>query len=140
VAAEQRLEQARLAIGWIQQRAAQSPQTTSDRRLPQASLIAALNSTDLYTLSVDALALFGTRDAQQALLDAASQNARPLPQRQAAAVAFQQSCARFGVLLTQAQIALQYERYNQSRSLDQATQTLLGGLLDVIESPRPSDA
>ena len=40
-----------------------------------------------------------------------------------------------GILLSQAQIVRQYERYNQSRDLDRPTQVLLGSILDTIEDP-----
>jgi hypothetical protein len=37
-------------------------------------------------------------------------------------------------LLTTAQILLQYDRYNQSETLDKPTQELLGSILDHLEA------
>lgn len=99
-----------------------------------ASLIATL---DLPNVGADATAVLsqvGTPQAQTALIDLASQPLRPLKIRQEAAAAFTKSVERFGILLSQAQIVEQYGRYNESRVLDQATQVLLGSVLDAIEA------
>ena len=71
----------------------------------------------------------------------ASQSARRLSDRQAAAAAFGTAISRRGLLLARNDIELQYERYNQSQILDRDTQKVLGSLLDAIESPtrRSSD-
>lgn len=76
---------------------------------------------------------FGTARAQKRLVDIASQVAFPLELRQAAAAAFQQAVARRGVMLTSAEVLLQYDRYNASAALDKETQQVLAALLDTIE-------
>jgi CheY-like chemotaxis protein len=81
------------------------------------------------------LAQLGTRTSQQSLLDVANRATQPMHARQAAAVAFGDSVRRFGVRLTKSEILKQYERYNQSRLEDQASQVLLGATLDAIELP-----
>ena len=81
------------------------------------------------------LGTLGTPASQQALVDLASRPALPVPTRQAAAAAFRESVKRRGLLLTTAQVLLQYDRYNQSRHQDRATQEVLGSLLDAIEAP-----
>ena len=65
-----------------------------------------------------ALANIGTPKSQTALVDFASQNARPLADRQAAAAAFAAAVQARGLNLTQQQIAAQFERYNASEKLD----------------------
>jgi hypothetical protein len=89
-------------------------------------------------LTVDAanvLAAFGTPTSQTALVDFASQQTRGLAERQAAAAAFAAAIKKRGLLLTQAQIAEQYSRYNASERLDRPTQELLSSILDAIEAP-----
>ena len=49
--------------------------------------------------------------------------------------AFGKSVQAFGLLLNQAEIKNQYDRYNRSEKLDTETQSILGALLDSIESP-----
>ena len=83
---------------------------------------------------------FGTPKSQTALVDFASQNTRGLADRQAAAAAFAAAVESRGLMLTQAQIAEQYARYNASETLDQPTQEVLGSLLDAIEAPRSHEA
>jgi hypothetical protein len=65
----------------------------------------------------------------------ASQNERSLAERQAAAAAFDVAVRRRGLLLSRAEIFLQYDRYNQSAKLDRDTQKVLGRILDSIEAP-----
>jgi hypothetical protein len=45
------------------------------------------------------------------------------------------------LLLARHEIQMQYDRYNQSKTLDSETQAVLGSLLDAIELPtrRSSD-
>jgi hypothetical protein len=76
----------------------------------------------------------GTPTAQEALVDLASQASRPLADRQAAAAAFAAAVKERGLRLTQGQVLQQFDRYRASASLDAATQTVLGGILDVIKS------
>jgi hypothetical protein len=81
------------------------------------------------------MAQFGTHASQQSLLEIANRAPQPMASRQAAAVAFGDSVRRFGLRLTKNDILRQYERYNQSRIEDQASQVLLGAVLDAIELP-----
>jgi hypothetical protein len=67
------------------------------------------------------------------LADVASETARALELRQATAVAFATNVKRYGTLLTTAEIARQYERYNASETFDKPTQQLLALMLDAIE-------
>ena len=60
----------------------------------------------------------------------------PIDARDEAATAFAQSVQRHGILLTETEILRQYDRYNASKSLDAATQQVLGRLLDTLESRR----
>lgn len=80
------------------------------------------------------LANVGTRGSQVALVDLASRRTQALDVRKAAAKAFLVSVNKHGLLLPDADIRRQYERYNQSGSQDLNTQHLLGTILDTIET------
>lgn len=75
----------------------------------------------------------GTPESQLRLLDAASLEARPVEDRNAAAEAFARSVQQHGVLLTTSQIRRQYDRYNLSATASAETQQVLGRLLDILE-------
>ncbi len=81
------------------------------------------------------LGRLGSPEAQRALVTMASQHARTLAHRQAAADAFAEAVHRRGLLLTRDEILLQYDRYNRSEFLDAGTQQVLGQILDAIETP-----
>jgi len=102
----------------------------------ESSVIIALANPTLAAAAAEVLATLATPKAQTALIDTASQPARPLADRQVAAKAFADAVKKRGLLLTTKQILGQYEKYNSSETLDQNTQALLGGLLDTIESRR----
>lgn len=90
-------------------------------------------------LAVNATVVLGylaTPTAQRTLVMLASQPDQPLAVRQAAAAAFREAAKRRGILLTRGEILQQYAVYNRSSELDEATQQVLGQLLDTIESPR----
>lgn len=94
----------------------------------------ALLQAELEPAVLAALALRGERVAQNVLIDLASQDRRPLQARRQAAAAFAASVERFGVLLSPAAIAAQYDRYNASEQAQSETQQLLGSLLDTLEA------
>ena len=95
----------------------------------------AVNTPQLTDQAARVLGLFGTPSAQRLLVSLASQNARSLSDRQAAASAFDTAISRRGLLLARNDIQIQYDRYNQSKILDGETQAVLGSLLDSIELP-----
>lgn len=105
----------------------------------EASLIAALGNPTLTTPAAEVLATLATPKAQTALVETASQPGRSLADRQAAASAFDAAVKKRGILLTKAQILAQYDRYNASETLDENTQSVLGSLLDVLESRRAAN-
>ncbi len=80
------------------------------------------------------LANVGTFESQRSLLDLASRKVEPLTDRQAAAFAFNINVRKFGLLVDEATIGMQYRRYQQSSTQDRATQQLLASILDAIES------
>ena len=95
----------------------------------------ALNTSQLTDQAARVLGSFGTPTAQRLLVEFASQNARRLEERQAAAAAFGSAISKRGLLLARNEIQVQYDRYNQSKTLDSETQAVLGSLLDAIERP-----
>ena len=85
------------------------------------------------------LAKWGTAASQQSLIDFASNAALPIEERTAAAKAFASSVEEFGLLLTTDEILRQYDLYNGSGGQAKASQELLSGLLDTIESKKRSE-
>ncbi len=130
---EERQAQAVAAIGWLGDLSAQEQSLFGLRRLEELVRL----SYRIPALAPQALTVLGnlsTPKSQQMLVDQASQVTEPLASRKAALAAFQESVAKHGVLLTAQQILLQYDRYNQSSTLDSDTQQVLGAILDCIES------
>ncbi len=101
----------------------------------QEAVQSALSTAALSAKAARVLGLLGTPEVQRALVTLASQHARPVAERQAAAEAFAQAVQRRGLLLTRDEILLQYDRYNRSAGLDADTQKVLAALLDAIEMP-----
>jgi hypothetical protein len=99
------------------------------------AVIAALDNPALTAAAAEVLAQYGTPKSQTALVNFASQNARPLTDRRAAAAAFAAAVKSRGLNLTQQQILAQFDRYNASEKLDAGTQSVLESLLDAIEAP-----
>jgi hypothetical protein len=135
VSREERVTHARLALAALG-KLISAPQATrmgGVYRL-EVAVAAALDNPALSAAAADALGQLGTPRSQTSLVDFASQTARPLADRQAAAAAFAKAVAARGLNLTQAQILEQFDRYNASATLDADTQAVLGGLLDTIEA------
>ncbi|HEV7281535.1 MAG TPA: hypothetical protein VGN57_15140 [Pirellulaceae bacterium] len=97
-------------------------------------VIEALGDPQFSAAAAAILARLATPQAELALIEAASQTYLPLPARDAALAAFADAVKRRGILLTQEQIVRQYDRYNQSRTLDAETQRIRSAILDVLES------
>ncbi len=101
----------------------------------QQQLHQALATPELSARAARVLGYLGTPDAQKRLVQFASEPSRPLPDRRAAVEAFKVAVQRRGLLLTRGDAMHQYELYNQSENLDQATQQILGLILDAMEAP-----
>jgi CheY-like chemotaxis protein len=110
-----------------------------DFREDERAVLPLLYSPSRSTATARLLAQFGTHTSQQSLLEIANRANQPMRARQAAAVAFGDSVRRFGVRLTKGEVLKQYDRYNQSRFEDEASQALLGATLDAIELPTRID-
>jgi CheY-like chemotaxis protein len=135
VTPQARAEMSGAALDWLGQLLARD-HTYYDLRRQAPVVEAALYLPEFTTRSANALALLGTPASQRALVDFASHQGVPIEARSEAARAFAESVERHGILLTGDEILRQYDRYNASASLDAATQTLLGNLLDTLESLR----
>jgi len=132
----ERQRQAALALEWLAAWSAdpQLAPLVDFRRTTQVAVRAAR----VPSLSLRAIALLQqqpTAEAQKALVDLASSPAEPLESRKAALEAFAYAARRWGVLLTTDEIQRQYDRYNQSATLDAETQQVLGRILDILEIP-----
>jgi hypothetical protein len=129
----ERLRRALVALAAIRQ-ILESKSTVFNWRPYEPTLLAAAAAPSLAPSAVGVLGMFGSAAAQRTLADTASATPLPLDLRQAAAAAFCANVVRFGTLLTTAEIARQYDRYNASESLDKPTQDLLASMLDVMEA------
>lgn len=135
----------RILAGERERQAAQSLKllanlTGGDRRFYDFSKAedAALAALLVPPRAADAVVVLGnlsTPKSQRSLVDLASRWTQPIELRTAAAQAFRRSIEQKGILLTTDQIRLQYDRYNQSETLDVNTQQVLGLILDSIEAP-----
>jgi hypothetical protein len=99
----------------------------------QERLIGLLNRQRFTDPAIQIIETLGTPDAQRALVNFASQNGYPIEQRTAASMAFGRSIREKGLLLTTAEIQLQYDRYNASENESVDSQRVLGSILDQIE-------
>ncbi|MDA1054907.1 MAG: hypothetical protein O3C40_31170 [Planctomycetota bacterium] len=136
VSFDERMAQASAALDHLARLAEQSEEYPFyDLLRLQPAVEQAMHTPQLTDQAARVLGLFGTPSAQRLLVTLASQNSRRLSERQAAAAAFGTAISRRGVLLARTEIVLQYDRYNQSKILDQETQVVLGSLLDSIELP-----
>lgn len=133
---EERVAQANAALSWLGELASQSDRYGFyDHFRQEDAARSALMVPETSAQAANLLGLLATPDAQLALVELASLNARPIGQRRAAVAALEAAVERRGVLLTTDRILDQYDRYNASESLDTDTQELLGALLDTIEAP-----
>ena len=99
----------------------------------EANIASALNHAPLGKRAAALLGILATPSAQRLLADVASQPGRSLALRKAAASAFRHAVEQRRLLLTTHEILAQYDRYNQSATLDADTQNVLASLLDTIE-------
>ena len=109
-----------------------------DLRRAEDAALAGLLVPRLSVPAVAVLADIGTLASQQAMVEVANRVANPLTVRRAAAAAFDLNVHRFGLLLGQEAIRLQYVRYNQSASqnVDRSTCWLRCSLRSS-RGPRP---
>jgi hypothetical protein len=123
------------ALAWLGELLARD-HTFYDLHRQAPVVTAALYMPAVTDRAINALALLGTPDSQRSLVDFASHLSVPVAAREQAARGFAASVQRHGILLTEAEILRQYDRYNSSESLDAATQKVFASLLDSIESLR----
>jgi len=131
---EERLAQAKGALGWLGTLAHKDDQKLYDLIRHEGAVMTALDDARLAPAAAEVLARLGTETSQRRLVEYASQDTHALPNRQAAATGFAESVKNFGLRLTRPEILLQYGRYNASALADRGTQQVLGSVLDAIES------
>jgi len=135
IGSDERMDMASSSLDAMVELAEASPTgPTWDLMRHEKQIIRALAVPGLSPKVARVLGLLGTARSQDALLEFASQFARPIADRQAAAAAFAEAVKRRGLLLTRQQIRQQYDRYNASETQDAQTQAVLGSILDTIES------
>lgn len=135
VSTSQRVDQAKVCLEFLQK--ILSDRATygfTDPLRHERKIVGALQNPVLTQEALGVLSELATPDAQQALVNFASENYRPVAERQAAVQAFAKAIEKRGILLTKGAILEQYTRYNRSKTLDRETQQVLGSILDVIEA------
>ncbi len=133
--ADQRTQEAKAALGWLADLLDDGH--PYDELLRESAQIGnTVYDPALTTVSLKVLAVLGTAGSQQLLVSVASSPTQSIETRRAAVDAFATSVQRFGKLLTSEEIHRQYDRYNASETADQATQQVLGSLLDVLEKQK----
>jgi len=134
VARDERLAQAAQALQWLEELSREESKVFNLHRAEVAA-IGALYVPELGQQASVVVAGMGTAESQTALVDLASRWTQPIELRRVAAKAFRQSIEEHGILLTSRQLLAQYDRYNDSETLDVPTQRILGFLLNCIETP-----
>jgi len=132
---EERQKQAETALDLLVE-IAHREDSPLDLKVAEPALLTALYVPSLSVRAAEVLSTLNSARSQKALVNMASRWTLPLKTRKAAAAAFAESVRRHDLLLTSDEILLQYDRYNQSETLDRPTQVLLGMILDVIEPPK----
>jgi hypothetical protein len=110
-----------------------------DIRQAEKAALTALNVPALSRKAIAVLVLVNSPEAQRALVETAGGNAQPLEIRQAAVSAFRENVQAHGILLTAEEIKKRYQRYNESKNRDAATQKILGLILDCLEAPTKTE-
>jgi hypothetical protein len=136
VGRDERITQAQAALAALATLAKEDETIAAyDLMRQEPVLIQALYNPALSERAAAVLALLGTPKSQTALVDFASQTTRPLADRQAAAAALAAAVNTRGLLLTQRQIAAQFDLGKTSQSLDQPSQELHAAILSTIQAP-----
>lgn len=136
VSHDERMEQAASALDYLTRLAEnREDYVFYDLYRQQDAIQSAFFVPELSAKAARLMGLLGNARAQSALVTLASQQARPLTERQAAVQGFAAAVERCGLLLKRDEILLQYDRYNQSETLDAGTQQVLADILDAIEAP-----
>lgn len=128
---------AQAAADWIEQILQHGPSFYALRDRDDALLSAVTRPREVED-SIPSLAALGTPRSQETLVNIASLGVLSIETRRAAAEAFDLSVRQHGLLLTSQEILTQYDRYNASATADADTQSVLGAVLDSIESRRLS--
>jgi CheY-like chemotaxis protein len=130
---DQRLQQAGQAMQWLADWSAGHQVFRLPKRID--AVYEALFIPELAPQATTILANTGTPEAQKALIELASRWTQPLPRRKAAVEALWNNAEGYGILLTSAEILRQYDRYNESETLDPPSQQVLSAILNCLEAP-----
>ncbi|HEX4149170.1 MAG TPA: hypothetical protein VHY20_09290, partial [Pirellulales bacterium] len=134
VSADERLAESRQALVWLAEESRHSHVELYPLVHFEDELVAALGSPALVHAALPLLGELGTPACQSALVELASTQAAVPAIRQAAAAAFGKNVTQHGILLSRAQIARQYDRYNASEGQDRQSQAVLATILDDMEA------
>lgn len=139
VTTEQRQRQAAQALDWMAT-LLQSPAAPYDLREEIRRVYELVHVPGLRRHAINVLAHANAAAAQRVLVDLASDLLVDVDDRRLAATAFRVNVYQHGTLLTRAELLRQYDRYNASATADEATQDVLGSVLDTLEARMQASA
>jgi hypothetical protein len=131
---EERQRQAGEALDMLAE-LGRAPGKLYDMHQAEKAVLTALNTPSLSRKAIAVLATINSPEAQRALVETAGGAAQTLEIRRAAVSAFRENVQAHGILLTTEEIKKQYQRYNESKNQDAASQKILGLILDCLEAP-----
>jgi len=138
-AAPTRREQGEFAVQALG-KLVENPRPWFDLRTAELALLARMDQAVGSEGTIRALGALGTPAAQRRLVELIGNSLAPMPERELALTALQDSIRRHGILLTTDQLLAQYDRYHASQGEAAEEQRLLSSLLDALEAPRAAAA
>ena len=135
-AAEVRLEQAKQALRYLREiKLAELESSVKVYHFEDfdSVVLDALHSERRVEEGLQWAAVVKSAVVQSAIYEIAANAVYPMELRQQAGAAFEESLARFGILLRGVQIQRLYDRYNMSESEPKESQELLSRLIDALE-------
>ena len=130
----ERFEQAERAISWSSRILADDTYGFYNLQRHTKYISEALFTPNISEAAADALAEIPSPIAQKALVLLASNPGVDISLRKKAAQAFKDNIDAHGTLLTRPEVLAQYNLYNRSLGLDDATIDVLGFILDSLEA------
>ena len=130
----ERFEQSERAIRWATMILADSKYEFYNLQRHTKYISEALFTPNISSAAAEALQHIPSPVAQKALVLLASNPGVDVGLRKTAAKAFKESIDKHGTLLTRPEVLAQYDLYNRSLGLDDATIDILGFILDAMEA------
>ncbi len=135
VPAALRLEQAKKSLMWLREIIRKQESGVKIYHVEDLGQLVsdALHSDARLPEGLELAAVVKSAGAQAAIYEMVASNIFPMELRHKAGEAFEQSVAKFGVLLRGEQVQRLYDRYNDSETEAKDVQDLLSRMIDVVE-------